>query len=58
MNSIDKSGQILPPGLAHGGGLLPDRSVLLSKKMGYAFKNGVSNADESGIVRLEKRKER
>lgn len=33
-------------------------AVSFYQKMGYEFKNGVTNADEYGVVRLEKRRER
>lgn len=42
MNSIDKSGQILPPDLAHRGGLFHDRSVLLSKKWAMHSRTGLA----------------
>ena len=32
-------------------------AVHFYEKMGYAFKNGITDADEYGVVRLEKRKE-
>lgn len=32
-------------------------AVSFYRKMGYEFKNGITNADEYGVVRLEKRKE-
>ena len=32
-------------------------AVSFYRKMGYAFKNGITDADEYGVVRLEKRKE-
>ena len=33
-------------------------AVSFYRKMGYAFKNGITDADEYGVVRLEKRKEK
>ena len=32
-------------------------AVSFYRKMGYEFKNGITDADEYGVVRLEKRKE-
>ena len=31
-------------------------AVSFYRKMGYAFKNGITEADEFGVVRLEKRR--
>ena len=31
-------------------------AVSFYRKMGYAFKNGITEADEFGVVRLERRK--
>ncbi len=33
-------------------------AVHFYEKMGYVFKNGMMEADEFGVVRLEKRKEK
>lgn len=33
-------------------------AVHFYEKMGYSFKNGITDADEYGVVRLEKRKEK
>ena len=32
-------------------------AVQFYRKMGYQFKNGITDADEDGVVRLEKKKE-
>ena len=32
-------------------------AVSFDRTMGYKFKNGITDADEYGVVRLEKRKE-
>lgn len=34
-----------------------ESAVSFYRKMGYSFKDGIIDADEYGVVRLEKRKE-